>query len=354
MTGGEPTPILLQVVPPGRGGVRDYAECLQGEWSRAGVPSSVLALGKGDGLLARIQERAPGRMPVRLVLHFSGYGYAQRGLCFWLLRELADLRQAKGRSLRLVVVFHELFAWGPPWRSAFWVSGAQAWIAHRLTQLADAMWTNTAKHADWLQGMGSGHTPLQARPVFSNVGEPAQPMPIADRAPHAVVFGSAPTRARAFAALQGLEPALKALGVQELVEAGSGDACAGAQVSIATRHAGMLDTEALGQLLLSSRFGLVDYAAHGLAKSGVFAAYAAHGCVTLNTSPITVNGDGLLAGTHYLALPHLTPRVPGLQTTADHLHRWYQGHLLADQADELLGLAGHLLRTETAPREPSQ
>lgn len=345
--------VLIQVAPTERGGVFDYLQCLASQWGDAGTPSHVLpmskALARERSLDARVGDicRASGRAELgdacTVVLHFSGYGYAQRGLCFWLLNELEGMRRRRQASLHLVVVFHELFATGPPWRSAFWVSDAQAWIARRLARLADVMWTNTASHARWLGGAASPGTPLHSRPVFSNVGEPPRTPLLAERAPRAVVFGSAPTRQRAFTALQGHEPLLKAMGIEELVEAGSGEACHRPGL-IPCRHAGRLTPEALGQLLLSSRFGLVDYEAHGLAKSGVFAAYAAHGCIAINTSRITANGDGLQPGLDYHVLPDpgapATHSPPVRQEMADRLYRWYQRHRLEHQARELLALTG--------------
>lgn len=343
-------PVLIQVAPTERGGVFDYLQCLGAQWSQAERPSHVIALSKAlareRSLEARVADccrlggQAEAGDPVTVVLHFSGYGYAQRGLCFWLLHELQALRRRRQGSLHLVIVFHELFATGPPWRSAFWVSDAQAWIARRLARMADAVWTNTASHADWLRGAADKGIPLHARPVFSNVGEPMHTPPLNERAPHAVVFGSAPTRQRTFAALQGLEPALKALGVEALIEAGSGDASP-PTTFLPCRHAGRLSPEALGTLLMSSRFGLVDYAAHGLAKSGVFAAYAAHGCVALNTSPLVANGDGLRPGRDYVMLAEAAGLPPSAQQTmADRLYCWYQAHRLEHQAKELLALAG--------------
>ncbi len=345
--------VLVQVAPTERGGVFDYLQCLASQWDEAGTPSHVLpmskALARERSLDARVGDccRASGRAELgdacTVVLHFSGYGYAQRGLCFWLLNELEAMRRRRAASLHLVVVFHELFATGPPWRSAFWVSNAQAWIARRLARLADVMWTNTAAHARWLGGAASPGTPLHSRPVFSNVGEPPRTPLLAERAPRAVVFGSAPTRQRAFAALQGHEQALKNMGIEELIEAGSGEACHG-QGPIPCRHAGRLAPNELGQLLLSSRFGLVDYEAHGLAKSGVFAAYAAHGCIAVNTSRITSNDDGLQPGLDYRVLPDpISAAVPSpaqQQEMADRLFRWYQRHRLEHQARELLALTG--------------
>lgn len=344
--------MLIQVSPTERGGVSDYLQCLKERWALGGVASHVLPMSKGmagerslDGRISdllRLDGKPGRRHPCSVVLHFSGYGYADRGLCFWLLREVQALKAQREGALHLVIVFHELFAQGPPWRSAFWVSGAQALIAGRLARLADVVWTNTARHAAWLREAVPRGTPLHMRPVFSNVGEPQSAAPLHRRRPRAVVFGSAPTRQRAFAALGRHEAVLRALGVEEVVEVGSGASCE-STLGLPTRHLGQLAPNALADVLLSSRFGVLDYESYGLAKSGVFAAYAAHGCMVLNTGTPGTNGDGVQAGRDYLALAATHPAgifdAASMQECASKLHLWYQSHRLDQQARELLALA---------------
>lgn len=345
--------MLIQVSPVERGGVLDYLQCLSAQWASHGTPSHAVPMSKSLAQERSLDDRVAdcclqsGRpahgSPCSIVLHFSGYGYGQRGLCFWLLRELEILKQARRGSVHLVIVFHELFAKGPPWRSAFWVSGAQAWIAGRAARLADVVWTNTESHANWLRGATRNGTPLHARPVFSNVGEPAINPALSARRASAVVFGSAPTRQRAINGLKGMASALRALGVEELIEAGSGGPSQNPPTALPCRYVGQLAPDELGVLLRSSRFGLLDYESHGLAKSGVFAAYAAHGCVVLNTSPHLSDSDNLQADRDYLALASPAAAdltLAALQARATRLDRWYQGHRLDQQARELLVLAG--------------
>ena len=338
--------VLIQVAPPGEGGVFDYLQCLKAEWAAQGVASHVLALSKESvrqRTLASIISGFAGESPCTLVLHFSGYGYGPRGLCFWLLDALEDLRARRGQTLRTVVVFHELFAGGePPWRSAFWLARLQALIAARLARLADALWTNTELHARWLRDSVGAATPICTRPVFSNVGEPRASPAISERSAQAIVFGSSSTRQRAFDALRGQEPALHRLGIDELIEVGGGGPSKQRPASIRCREAGRLELDELGGLLQASRFGVLDYPAQYLAKSGVFAAYSAYGCVVLDTRQPTPDSDGLVAGEDYLVLSSLAGADLGVaahQARVDKLRHWYQDHRLQRQARELLVLA---------------
>ena len=277
-----------------------------------------------------------------MVLHFSGYGYAPRGVCFWLLAELGKLRAALGDRLRLVVVFHESYAFGPPWRSAFWVMPMQALIARRLARMADALWTNTEHHERWLRGVVGAATPIRVRPVFSNVGEPEHAPNPGDRYARAVVFGLAATRQRVFDALRAHTAELRRLGIEELVEVGPGGRSDRTPAGFGFWHAGRLEGDALRRLLQTVRFGLLHYPPWQLSKSGVFAAYASHGCVVLNTCRAGPAADGLVQDRDYLSLPCMPS---GALTAASHtamgrqLTQWYAGHRLGRQAEELMALA---------------
>lgn len=337
---------LVQLAPPGQGGVFDYLQCLQTEWATRGVRSQVLNLSKAladeRSLVDRI-DRSVGEKPCSIVLHFSGYGYGRRGLCFWLLDELTALKAKRREKLRLVVIFHELFATGePPWRSAFWLSGLQALIATRLARMADAVWTNTAQHAGWLRETVDTTTPVHVRPVFSNVGEPVCVPALAQREAQALVFGSPSTRQRAIDGLRGQVSALQGLGITSLIEVGGGGPSTSLPTALPCHHAGRLDPDALSLLLQRSRFGLLDYPPQFLGKSGVFAAYAAHGCVVLNTCKKGTDTDALAAGHDYLVLPdsvNVARDLAANEARTARLSNWYAGHRLSQQAHELLALA---------------
>lgn len=331
--------LIVQVVPPGEGGVRDYMACLAEQWSAAGTVCRVIALSasavRQKRLATRLAELAspPGPAePIILVLHFSGYGYHARGLCAWLVEEVAHAQHALGGRLKLAVVFHELFARGePPWRSAFWLSPLQAAAARRLARLADVVWTNTEHHAAWLRDALPAGSTVHAWPVFSNVGEPRDLPEQSARAPRAILFGSVATRRRA---LDGLRrcgaPLLERLGVEELVEVGpGGSVLTDTSTPIRFRQcAGNLPRAQVSALLAASRFGLIEYPSNLLGKSGVFAAYAAHGCLVVNARAGSTAADDLVPGEHYIAPEHAAP-----QQGAERLHAWYLQHAMARQAD---------------------
>ena len=65
-----------------------------------------------------------------VILHYVNYGYQPRGVPFHL-RDFARRLRGKLRG-RWLTAFHELYAFGPPWRSAFWLRPLQVKIARDL------------------------------------------------------------------------------------------------------------------------------------------------------------------------------------------------------------------------------
>lgn len=339
----------VQLVPPGSGGVRDFAEALQHRWAKGDEGSALMALDEAavrrQPLLQRLQRlqgastAAPEyEVSFALMLHFSGYGYGKRGLCGWLADELAHARAALGPRLVVVTIFHELFAVGPPWRSAFWLHAWQKHTARRLLRLSDAAVTNSEHHLLWLRAQAPPKMPMSMRPVFSNVGEPAEVPLIHERPPHLVIFGSQATRARASAQLHRHQATLQGLGVQCISEIGPGHATVPDGLPWAQRWLGLLAPADLSDELLLHRFALIDYPMQHLAKSSVFAAYAAHGCVVLNTTEPGAPADGLQPGQHLHLLnaaPTAAVQAHGLEAMAAAVRAWYEPHASALQADAL-------------------
>lgn len=343
----QPMPALrVQIVPPGPGGVHDFAAALGAQWALQGYPSELLAL---DRTATRVQSLAGVLAALRggtqqrcsLLLHFSGYGFEKRGLCGWLLHDLRDAQQQWGPRLRIVTLFHELFASSKPWQSAFWLAPMQADIARRLARLSAAVATNTAQHAQWLRAQPGVTAAVQVRPVFSNFPQPAILPALAEREPALIVFGAMATRARALQRLAAHTPALRALDIAAITEVGPGAPTA--LHPWPHQHLGLLPPAAVAQQLLRHRYALIDYPAAYLAKSSVLAAYAAHGCAVLNTATAAADADGLRAGQHYMTLSGTRPNphpmdAKAWQTMADNLNRWHGGHTLPLQARELEAL----------------
>src|SRR5438477_1557297 len=124
-----------------------------------------------------------------VLLHYVGYGYAKRGCPFWLIQALDQWKREPGR--RLVTVFHELYAFGPPWSSSFWTSPFQKLLARRLAIISDQCVTPMRMYARILEKLCHRFpNRVMSMPVFSNVGEPSDVGPLRERKNQIVVFGN--------------------------------------------------------------------------------------------------------------------------------------------------------------------
>ena len=260
--------------------------------------ASALA-GEADGLLLPHTGLSLARQDTLLVLHYSGYGYAANGVPRELIRQLGQWRQADPQR-RLLVVFHELFARQPPWRKGFWWAPLQRRALRRLIRCCDGGFSTLQLHSAWLRR--NGLEPFATLPVPSNVGETAEPLPLAQRQPRLVVFGGRGQRQAAYAALLHQPGLLRHLGIGAIDDVGPPlPAPAPNFDDLPLRCHGLLSEAEVARVLATSAVAAVSYPLPFLAKSGIFAAICAHGALplVLNAGPED-HADGLSAGQQFI------------------------------------------------------
>lgn len=311
---------IVQIVPslpPPLEGVGSYALSLADALrSRCGIESSFVA---ASTLPAKTPEalRAALEPGSTALLHYVGYGYHPRGCPDWLVDGL------EGWEGRVVTVFHEVWATGPPWTSSFWLSPRQRRLAGRLARRSDGLLTSMVLYRSRLLRLFPDREAV-VMPVFSTVGEPAQTPPLKGRAPRLVLFGSPGTRARAYRHLAAdLERTCEALSLAEIQDIGPPaegipDVVAGRPV----RRFGPLPEAEVSRLLLEAAAGFVAYPAPFLSKSTIFAAYCAHGMLPVSA--------------WHRPRRRVEPPPPfwrpaaavrgSLQEVADQAHAWYSLH----------------------------
>jgi len=277
------------------------------------------------------------------LLHYSAYGFHPRGCPEWLVRGIRQWRTAAPER-RLVLLFHEVYATGPPWRSSFWLAPRQKRLARALAEGSDHAVTTTKLYADLVRGLfGRRGVPVQplVLPVFSAIGEPEEEAvrPLAARRRRLVVFGGAGPRARAWRERRrDLEAACRALRVDEVLDLGSGDGRAGPPTELAGRPVcvlGRVPAPEVRSILLDSMAGFLAYPPELLGKSTVFAAYCSHGLVPICSPWGGRRGRSEAATTGTLWWRPTTGHVPDertLQTIADRTHAWYRQHRLEAQS----------------------
>jgi hypothetical protein len=295
---------------------------------------------------AATSQQGTGNMTV--ALHYSGYGYERNGCPAWLIDALRNRPASVGR---VVTFFHELYATGRPWRRAFWYSARQRRIAAEIAQLSDAMLTNRAASARWLEaqtGRPIGSIPSLSVP--SNVGEACTLLPLDRRSAVAVCFGGA--KFKEYSLYRNAEKTATicaTAGVQQIVDIGQPatvDCRAFADRNIRIEQTGYLPSAAVSDYLASARLAFMEYFPGCLAKSGTIAAFAAHGIPTIVNDASSLPADGLSPGVHYLRLGDAC-RIVGsadmffdrLSQIGVNLFHWYQSHNVDAHAQMLYEFA---------------
>jgi hypothetical protein len=252
-------------------------------------------------------------MPSTVLLQYVGYGYHKRGCPLWLVRALRvwkttrDSQLAARSSRRLITMFHELYASGPPTQSIFYFGLVQRWIVRQLHQLSSASVTSTVWTERLLNQLGKGGVFRQ--PIPSNI--PAAAGTRGVRSPvgpwKVLIFGQSATR------LQTLSrhlPLLAELHRQSLLgrlvligpgaKVGSPDATLAQQVMSLDRVelCGEIPAAAVADKFAEEDFALSSYPAELACKSGSLMAALANGC------PVILNDDTrsepLMSGHHFL------------------------------------------------------
>jgi hypothetical protein len=274
-----------------------------------------------------------------VVLHFSGYGYQKRGVPTWLVGGLRLWSRRAGR-VPLLTIFHELYATGRPWQSSFWLSPIQKHIARSILKLSSAAITPTDLYRERLSEWRDGDaTKITAMPVFSNVGEPGCGSPPCARTAAAVVFGHAGVDYIFGIYRSEIERLISALGIEKIFDVGPRlSAMPHTLADAPVVSKGVLPQGAVSELLQSAKFGFVAYPLDFIAKSGVFAAYAAHGVVPIVLSRKQGAFDGLQPARHFLDGLRLEAGADAqdLASIQRELFSWYTSHSLKVQADFLM------------------
>jgi hypothetical protein len=343
---------LMQIVPrlpPATCGLGDHALLLADQWKRHVISSCFLVADPtwhppvpAIAWQARCMNRKStawleetvALKPAGVVLHYSGYGYARRGAPLWLVAAVRRFRSWHPET-RWITMFHELHASGPVTSSAFWMQPLQRWVVRRLCQLSDVARTSNEIMQRILEPMVGPQTVLlPPLPVFSNLGESADRTPWSQREHRLVLFSSN---------LGGGDPGsrfwerlrldLQVLGIQQVTLVGR-PVQTPDWPEVTFSQPGFLDAAGAAALLRSSAYGYAMLSPLLLAKSGVFAAFAAHGVVPVLPEADALLPDGLRSGTHFFCPQRMSGPVESLQMemVCAAIWQWYQPHNLAHTA----------------------
>jgi hypothetical protein len=352
---------LIQVVPR-RGvepnGVADYALALARELNASsGFRSVILSASPSAHTMPRheewktvflsrreaqciadtIQALSSKRRALAVLLHFSGYGYEKRGVPIWLAEGLR-LWSRRAHRVPLLTIFHELYATGRPWQSSFWLSPLQKHVARRILNLSSSAVTPTDLYRKRLSRLrDQSGTEIISMPVFSNVGEAGLGSAPHARSATATIFGLAGVEDRLLGAYRSeIERIVLAVGLKQIVDIGPRFKPVPRMLAgVPVISKGILPEPAVSELLQQTRFGFVAYPLDFIGKSGVFAAYAAHGVVPIVLSDKQGSFDGLQPARHFLDGLRLGAAADAKELASIQcaLWKWYASHCLNAQAE---------------------
>lgn len=332
-------------LPPTVNGLGDYAKILgqkifdetgqfppvfvvpaADEIRRVADNATVIHVQRSAASVQRILERYHAQT---VCLHFSGYGYARWGLCWWLVDGLTRWKKRDPKR-RLLTVFHEVFAHGKLWRSSMFTSPLQVRIAKSLASITDGALTTSEAAAsvlaEWMPTR-----PVAPISVFSNVGEVDSPPDLAGRENAAVVFGQAERREAVYRALTASPDVLSRLmriGIDVINDVGPSIDVPERIAGIRVDARGILASSQIADLLLSARIGLVSYNLDYISKSGIVAAYAAHGnaIFLLDADASASAGQTERRSKSDWDFLIASDAEADLQLAADRAHSWYRNH----------------------------
>jgi hypothetical protein len=167
-------------------------------------------------------------------------------------------------------------------------------------------------------------------PVFSNIGETTAPTSLLGRAPVSVIFGAAISRRRVYEKYRDraspLNDLVELLGIERFLDIGPETIIPSSFLGRELDALGALDAADVSAHFAQARLGIVDYPRHVLTKSGIIAAYLAHGNLVANCSTDGTPTPDIRAGIHYVDLRRLPQSFGDAEAIAEQGHKWYRGH----------------------------
>jgi hypothetical protein len=348
---------ILQIVPQTPGsfdGVGDYALNLAQALSAQHGYKTIFAVAKAVGAPAKNEFRVVTGLDSALdcsgscdhvILHYANYGYQSRGVPL-RLRNFARRLRRKLRG-RWITTFHELYAFGPPWRSAFWLYPLQASIARDMIDISDVCFVSS----DTIEAAIHHHDrdkPVRVLPVMSNFGELNSLDADAKSPRHWVICGGTGLILRSLRSFVDAQAVIPQGYLPDQLDVFGGRESDVVRQwfrrlkrmlrGVSCRYQPEITAAAGSEILRGCSFGWIDYFGKGkvwpgmILKSGSFAACCAHGVVPIVSHaepPPAISGERFPAWYFVAAHRAKFPEPGQLSPIAEQIHAWYQRHASA-------------------------
>ena len=341
---------VLQIVPRvpgGLDGVGDYALTLAAKLGDKFQCPTVFATpdASSSTSVRNFEVRALNRVCDRvdqfdrILLHYVNYGYQKRGVPFGLLSILRRMcRQHRGK---LLTIFHELYASGPPSSSAFWLQPIQIHLTKSVARLSDECVVSSENFQQELQRLVP-NARIHLHPTPSGLEEPTlSRQQIVNRDPHrwAVVGGTMLSKRSLRSFARAIQSIPQSVAPRALFVLGGNENPAThsvlSELRIESDYRPRIAAADASEILETCSFAWFDYFRRPnvetsvILKSSAFAAACAHGVIPVlphRGTPISIEGDRL-AGPFFVEpnareIPHEQNRAE----VAQKIYDWYQRH----------------------------
>lgn len=273
-----------------------------------------------------------------VLLHYVGYGYAQRGCPIWLVDGLQRWKSSYPQR-SLLTMFHEIYASSNlPWTSSFWLSPLQRNLAARLAGLSDRCITSGQNYSKMLcELMAKRELEVTLLPVFSNIGEIDCNLPLLNRTKRLVIFGNKNSKSQVYQdCLTSLQHICGNLNIEEICDIGAFTGLTPSNIGdIPVIEKGIIASSEISDILKDSIIGFLKYPPiQSVTRSTVFASYCAYGITSCLFSSSQTPIDGLEIDRHYLSTCNINNQLSleTAQEIANNAYDWYQTHKLSTQA----------------------
>jgi hypothetical protein len=224
---------------------------------------------------------------------------------------------------KLIVVFHELWASGPPWKSEFYLGFIQRHLVNELHRLCDAAMTSVPINVRRLEAIETGKTVFQPIPSNLPTGAETRTSSASGRPIDVIAFGQEASRLQSLATHQQFLRALHSrhrLGKVRIVGKRASASGADAQLLSAFLPIDRVEVhpdvapEEGARLLRASDLFVSFYPSAFLCKSGALMAALGNGCVpllseTANAAPLAEDRELVSCNGSPAAIDHLLKRI---------------------------------------------
>jgi hypothetical protein len=283
-----------------------------------------------------------------VILHYVNYGYQARGVPFSLRAFVRQLRsQMRGGW---VTTFHELYASGPPWKSAFWLRPFQVRIARDMIDASTSCVVSNPPVEMAIRAYDS-RKKIYSVPVMSTFGEPELVDFRAASPKRWVICGGTALVARSLELFERLKSRIPDEFRPQHLDVVGGrknesivatlDRLKRSQPDLRLHHYAEVGTDLASEVLRESSFGFMDYFGAGtvwpgmVLKSTAFAALCAHGVIPVlshREPPISVDGGALPDAYCLTPTGSNLPPLEEVPEIRKQVYDWYHAHAASRQA----------------------